>query len=188
MRFDGPMQSNRFDGPMNFNNSHMQPGPGRFEGLMRFQQGPMRFDGAPNQPGPMRFDGPVNPSTPMGQPGPMRYDPLPSLPPQGMPPRFDCPSGQQVSPRYHATPNLQPPLRPLGTPMYDPVNPGGPQQFQTFPVQQNVVGQQGANFTVSPVPVSQAGFNNSYVRPPFYTPGVPLPPAGNMQQPVRTSS
>jgi hypothetical protein len=72
--------------------------------------------------------------------------------------------------------------------MYDPVNPGGPQQFQTFPVQQNVVGQQGANFTVSPVPVSQAGFNNSYVRPPFYTPGVPLPPAGNMQQPVRTSS
>lgn len=188
MRFDGPMQSNRFDGPMNFNNSHMQPGPGRFEGLMRFQQGPMRFDGAPNQPGPMRFDGPVNPSTPMGQPGPMRYDPLPSLPPQGMPPRFDCPSGQQVSPRYHATPNLQPPLRPLGTPMYDPVNPGGPQQFQTFPVQQNVVGQQGANFTVSPVPVSQAGFNNSYVRPPFYTPGVPLPPAGNMQQPMNMLS
>lgn len=188
MRFDGPMQSNRFDGPMNFNSSHMQPGPGRFEGLMRFQQGPMRFDGAPNQPGPMRFDGPGNPSTPMGQPGPMRYDPLPSLPPQGMPPRFDCPSGQQVSPRYHTTPNLQPPLRPLGTPMYDPVNPGGPQQFQTFSVQQNVVGQQGANFTVSPVPVSQAGFNNSYVRPPFYTPGVPLPPAGNMQQPVRTSS
>ncbi|KAM9497211.1 pre-mRNA cleavage complex 2 protein Pcf11 isoform 1-T1 [Salvelinus alpinus] len=188
MRFDGPMQSNRFDGPMNFNNSHMQPGPGRFEGLMRFQQGPMRFDGAPNQPGPMCFDGPVNPSTPMGQPGPMRYDPLPSLPPQGMPPRFDCPSGQQVSPRYHATPNLQPPLRPLGTPMYDPVNPGGPQQFQTFPVQQNVVGQQGANFTVSPVPVSQAGFNNSYVRPPFYTPGVPLPPAGNMQQPMNMLS
>nr|XP_046155116.1 LOW QUALITY PROTEIN: pre-mRNA cleavage complex 2 protein Pcf11 [Oncorhynchus gorbuscha] len=185
MRFDGPMQSNRFDGPMNFNSSHMQPGPGRFEGLMRFQQGPMRFDGAPNQPGPMRFDGPGNPSTPMGQPGPMRYD---SLPPQGMPPRFDCPSGQQVSPRYHTTPNLQPPLRPLGTPMYDPVNPGGPQQFQTFPVQQNVVGQQGANFTVSPVPVSQAGFNNSYVRPPFYTPGVPLPPAGNMQQPMNMLS
>uniref|UniRef100_A0A8C8FPR8 Pre-mRNA cleavage complex 2 protein Pcf11 n=1 Tax=Oncorhynchus tshawytscha TaxID=74940 RepID=A0A8C8FPR8_ONCTS len=188
MRFDGPMQSNRFDGPMNFNSSHMQPGPGRFEGLMRFQQGPMRFDGAPNQPGPMRFDGPGNPSTLMGQPGPMRYDPLPSLPPQGMPPRFDCPSGQQVSPRYHTTPNLQPPQRPLGTPMYDPVNPGGPQQFQTFPVQQNVVGQQGANFTVSPVPVSQAGFNNSYVRPPFYTPGVPLPPAGNMQQPMNMLS
>ncbi|XP_010862672.4 pre-mRNA cleavage complex 2 protein Pcf11 isoform X2 [Esox lucius] len=201
LRFDGPMQSHRFDS--------MQPGPGRFEGAMRFQQGPMRFEGPPNQPGPMRFDGPVNPSAPLGQPGLMRFDPLPSqppqgmpqhfdcppgqqgssmfhVPPQGMPPRFDCPPGQQGPPRYHATLNSPAPPRPLGTPMYDPANPGGLQQqasfkqpmiapFQTFPGQQTVVGQQGANFSVPPGP--QAGCNNPYVRPfPFTQPTPQFPP------------
>ncbi|KAL0993742.1 hypothetical protein UPYG_G00113040 [Umbra pygmaea] len=216
LRFDGPMQSNHFDGLMNFNNSHMQPGPGRFEGPLRFQPSPMRFDGPPNQPGPMRFDGPVNPSVSLGQPGHMRFDPLPpqgmpqrfdcppsqhgpSLfhgPPQGMPQRFDCPASKQGPHRYLAPPNPQPPLRPLGSAMYDPTNTGGPQQqasfnqpmntnFQPFPGQQNAVVQQGVvNFPVPPAPGSQPGFNNSYVRPPFSHNTVPFNhPAPNFPPP-----
>ncbi|KAJ7996237.1 hypothetical protein DPEC_G00235020 [Dallia pectoralis] len=183
LRFDGPMQPSHFD--------PMQPGPGRFEGPMRFQQGPMR----------------LNPSAPLGQLNIMRFDQLPPqgmpqhfdcppgqqgssmfhVPPQGMPPRFDCPPGQQGPSRYHAPLNPQIPPRPMGTPMYDPANPGGHQQqanfkqpmiaapFQPFPGQQSVVDQQVANFSVTPGP--QAACNNLYVRPfPFNQPAPQFPP------------
>ncbi|XP_056140706.1 pre-mRNA cleavage complex 2 protein Pcf11 [Lampris incognitus] len=182
VHFEGPLQC--FDEPRRFDNN-MVPGPGP----MGFQQqGPIRFDGPLNQMGPARFEGPV----PMrfdgpGHPGP-RYD-VPNIAP-----RFDCPQGQQVPPRFGPTHNIQPPMRPLGPTVYD--NSGPPQQNFTmanqgfsepmnsqysggqlpFHAQQNLP-RGGGNFPMQPGP----SFNQP-AGPPFYNPAAP--PAGNMQQPV----
>ncbi|XP_078143008.1 pre-mRNA cleavage complex 2 protein Pcf11 isoform X2 [Centroberyx gerrardi] len=179
--FDGPMQ--RFDGPRRFD-SNMGPGPG--PGPMGFQQQqrPLRFDGPPNQMGPLRFDAP----------GPLRFEgpgPRFDLPHQAMPPRYDCPPAQQGPPRYGPPHNMQPPMRPLGPPVYD--GPAPPQQNfnmaaqrfpeplnpQFFPSQQNQNQnlQQGGAFGLQPGPFGQQA------AAPFYSPA-PAASVPAMQPPV----
>ncbi|XP_068454962.1 pre-mRNA cleavage complex 2 protein Pcf11 [Clinocottus analis] len=163
--FEGPMQ--RFDAPRCFENN-MAAGPG--SGPMGFQQQrPMRFDGPQNQMGPMRFDGA----------GPMRFES-----PVQPGPRFDAPHQQGGPPLYEAGPlrfqhGLQPPMRPMAPPLYDPAGPqqgfgmnpqfsGGPMAFPAQPAG-------SFNMQPGPAPFSQPG------PAPFYNPGGP---AVNMQQPV----
>uniref|UniRef100_A0A3P8V9I1 PCF11 cleavage and polyadenylation factor subunit n=2 Tax=Cynoglossus semilaevis TaxID=244447 RepID=A0A3P8V9I1_CYNSE len=180
-RFEGPMGqqppvrfANQGPGPSHFDPQHcfensLAPGPGP---LGFQQQRPVRFDGPPNQLGPMRFE------------GPSRFD--------GPAPRFDSHfEGQQGPPRFPPQHNMQPPMRPMGQPVYDnqmvpqqnfnmgpqrfpePMNPTFPTGPMTFPAQPSL--QQG-NFNMQPA----AAFNQSGPVP-FYNTAAP---SVGMQQPV----
>lgn len=184
-RFEGPMGqqppvrfANQGPGPSHFDPQHcfensLAPGPGP---LGFQQQRPVRFDGPPNQLGPMRFE------------GPSRFD--------GPAPRFDSHfEGQQGPPRFPPQHNMQPPMRPMGQPVYDnqmvpqqnfnmgpqrfpePMNPTFPTGPMTFPAQPSL--QQG-NFNMQPA----AAFNQSGPVP-FYNTAAP---SVGMQQPVSDSA
>lgn len=174
MRFEGPGPAlAHFEGPMQrFNN--MGPGPG--SGPIGFQQ--QRYDGPPNQmgpiqgPGPMRFEGPMQQVS--------RFD----MPHQGGAPVCEPAPGQQGTLMFAPQPNVQPPMRQMGPPMYE--NPMGPQQnFNLVP--QHFPEPMNPQFPAGPMmfpaqPNTQPAPAFAQQGPtPFYN---PTNPAISLQQPV----
>ncbi|XP_037322836.2 pre-mRNA cleavage complex 2 protein Pcf11 isoform X1 [Pungitius pungitius] len=193
-RFEGPHHPGpgRFDGggPPLHNMPHMSHSVGRFDGAPHPQgpgrfnasighQPPMRFEGGGHFEGPMQhfdsprcFDNMAPGSGPMGfqqqrlmrfespaQPGP-RFD-LPNAPPL-----YECPPGQQNPLRFGPQHGLQPSMRPMAPPIYDPIAPQ--QNFNMnphrFPEPMNP--QFPFNMQQAP-PFSQSG------PAPFYNPATP---------------